>query len=421
MAGLIAEGILPFTRTPVNVVSRVLDATPIGALSSAADAVRLFHWVREMRGQERALNEALAKGLQGTAQQRKLTEARLYATKLQKNIAERIGRMSIGIPVIWLGYQLYEDGLLTAGFPTSASEGDTWMLVGKQPNSVLMPVLDGPPRWRGLDRLSPIGNMLVFGGHLRKVSENPELSWAGRTMEVGASIGQTVTEQTFLFGLRQFIDALSAEPGAAQRYGLSFTSSLTPNIIRRFAYWMDPTVREYDTVQGAFRATMPFWSRTLPPKIDQLGEVARREPGFVSSVLDPFRSRTPKDDPLVQEIARVNAAIIDLRRDEGENDETFNLRRRIWGMSLRIRLQSLIESAAYSTDTRVVAEMMQTMIPQAASRTIEEIQRELQREMIENNVRADRQALRRVPLPDAARLFGITVDRTQQIRVPGNE
>ena len=84
----------------------------------------------------------------------------------QKRFVESLGRSVTGTGMIALGYMLAKEGLLTGNSPSSEKEREMWQLEGKMPNSIF---LGG--KWRKMDRVSPIGNLITIGSNINKLSQ----------------------------------------------------------------------------------------------------------------------------------------------------------------------------------------------------------------------------------------------------------
>jgi hypothetical protein len=261
--GPIGDIVLPFARTPANVATRVAEYSPLGAASAAGEIL-----VAAMKG----------KGI---------------SAELQRKIADRLGRSATGASAIAVGYYLAAQGKLNAGRPTTGSgKADEFDLEGKTPNAVL---IDG--KWHALNRFSPVGNLLTLGAHIYNASQDPDATAATVGMRAVTGIGQNVTEQSFLRGTSDLIDAVKGAPGAPERYLENTAGSIVPAAVSRIAGAVDPAVREVHGVSDALESRIPGLSKRLEPKVNQLGEDVEREQGLARDVLrsDERAHRSPRD------------------------------------------------------------------------------------------------------------------------------
>lgn len=320
VSNVAGEMTLPFTLTPANIATRVVELTPFGVLKTAPDLARLFRLVQ--RGAE---PEVIA--------------------PIQRRIADVLGRSSIGFGAVTLGYLLQRQDLMTGAFPVgNRTEQRKWQREGRIENAVLF---NG--KWRSLERVSPIGNVIIFGAHLSQLAAVQDATVAGFTVGAAASIAKTTTEQTFLRGVAGTLKAINEPQREGEGFAEGVARSIVPRSVGRLAVAIDPTVREVHGVKDAIRSQLPFASRTLIEKVNDFGETIVRERGLVAAMLDPFNSRTDvrEDDPIVAEMARIDAGLPDIKRGRGESDEDFKERQILFGQATRQLLESLIDSEAY--------------------------------------------------------------------------
>lgn len=316
--GPVSEAVLPFTSTPANVVSRVVEYSPLGALKTAHDVLNL---VRGMRA-----------GLSGSE-----------IAILQRTAAESGGRTALGLSPVLAGYLLAKHGLMLGARPSDKTTRDEWNLEGKQENAVL---LGG--KWRSVARISPVGNLMSLGANLYTLRQQPGIT-TGQVLAAGAgSIGTTVSEQSFLSGLQDAQEALHDPIGTAGRYFTNLGASIVPAIVGRVARAVDPTIRETHSFSEALQARVPGLSKRLPPKINQLGQEARRQ-GGLAEVFDPASSRMDQTQgsPVIAEMQRVGAAIGVLRQRPKETPDEYRARQRQEGEALGSFVQSLMDSPTY--------------------------------------------------------------------------
>jgi hypothetical protein len=352
--------VLPFARTPANVATRVAEYSPLGAASAAGEIL-----VAAMKG----------KGI---------------SAELQRKIADRLGRSATGASAIAVGYYLAAQGKLNAGRPTTGSgKADEFDLEGKTPNAVL---ING--KWHALNRFSPVGNLLTLGAHIYNATQDPNATAATVGMRAVTGIGQNVTEQSFLRGTSDLIDAVKGAPGAPERYLENTAGSIVPAAVSRIAGAVDPAVREVHGVSDALESRIPGLSKRLEPKVNQLGEDVEREQGLAATFFDPTNARTDRraQDPLVGELARVGAQLTKLKREKGEAPSAFTARQRLYGQTLENVLQQVIASEDYQRIPTLAASMIDQQ-PELAGRDPAQLAKELQKTQLEDATRSLRRYL----------------------------
>jgi hypothetical protein len=358
--GAVGEVVVPFTQTPANVATRVLEYSPLGALSTLPDIAKLFS--RAMNGAEKAA--------------------------LQKKIVERLGRSAIGSMPILAGYLLAKSGRMTAGFPARQTERDQWALEGRQENSIL---ING--KWRSVERISPLGNLMVFGAHLYDAFSDPTASTVQKVGSSVGALGKTLTEQSFLTGLQGAMEAVKDPERAAANYLRSTAGSVVPNLVTKVARASDPVQRERETIADELKVRLPGLSKTLPAKLNQFGEPIRHPSGTGSLIdfTDASRDRG-LDDPIVAELERVGAEIPNAKRGRGETREQYRARVQRDGPIVKRIVAAIIASEQYQ-QMRPLAEVLTARDPRFRGRDPRELAKELQRGILEDAVRATRRQL----------------------------
>lgn len=371
---VLSEATMPFTRVPANVATRIVEYSPIGFILGAKDLVALFRMATNGDATEIA--------------------------HLQRRAVDRLGRASVGTLPILVGYMLAQKGLMTANYPKDQRTQAQWELEGKQEGAVLI-----GGKWHSVQRFSPFGNLLMLGAHIHEAGNsweakngvaanlNQQAQMAGATAATTvASIGTTLTEQSFLSGFKRANDALADPMNAGEKYVQQTIGSVVPSVVGRVAQSIDPTMRE---TGGGFldpiQARVPGLSRSLPAKVDALGAQIQREPGFFANFMSPTNPRQDKrnGDAVRTELARLEMSISRLRQDtkNGETKEQFYARRERDGLALRQMLADAIDSDAY----REIAQSTRWLGPEElGKRRVEDVIREQQAEFLKGIIRATR-------------------------------
>lgn len=363
LAEVAAEVVAPFVTTPGNIVERAIEYSPWGGLSTAPDLVRLVN-----------------KAAKGTPD-----------FDLQRKIAERLGRSSVGAAAILTGYLLAKNGRLSTGRPVSRGERDQAALEGRQENAILV---DG--KWRSISRVSPLSNLLLLGGTLYEAADKglSPLETAGAA---AAGLGKTVTEQSFLRGVQESLESVQDPEGAAAQQVRNTVASVVPAAVAATAYGLDPYVRETGSITSALLARVPVASRSLAPRLDQFGRPIRRSQGVLGSLFDPTSPRTDRraHDPLVAELAENDVNLTQLQKRPGEDDAAFRERQAGEGRYLRAALEATVRSEEYRGAEEWAKEALQEHAERLVGYTIPELVRWRRRQMLEAAIRRARSAYTR--------------------------
>lgn len=257
----VMDMIAPFTRTPTNVAKAFLDYSPGGVALTAVKKI---------------INKSSVS---------------------DRELAEAFGRTAAGATVIWAGYTLAENGLVSGPSPSSPSERSQKEIEKKLDNAVF---ING--RWRSINAISPFGNLILLGASFFDTGS------VSKTAKYGV---KSLTEQTFLKGLSGALQSIN-EP---DRYGGGFieglSGSMSPNWLKSIARGIDVDengnriVRDPQNAVESLQQNLPFLRSGVTPKTTALGDTKTYEGGFIRDILDPFLSTSPSEDPVVKEFSRV--------------------------------------------------------------------------------------------------------------------
>jgi hypothetical protein len=227
--------VIPFIKTPANLIARGLERTPLGAVKIA-------------RG-------ALAK------------------TYTQEELAKDLGNLSLGTAGAgWLGLQ-WAKGNVTGRAPTDSASRDAFYRQGKKPNAIRI-----GNKWIPLDRLEPLGTSFsTLFNLIQYYTQSKQDTPPGKAMEAIGNLGATLVNKTYLSGFTNLIKVLSDPEMYGEKYLQRLVSSSEPQIIKFFADLQDPYYREANSVLEQLKSKTPILSKTLPPKLNVFGEPVKRD------------------------------------------------------------------------------------------------------------------------------------------------
>jgi hypothetical protein len=318
--GPVLEYTMPFVNTPMNIFARVVDYSPAGGIIAAKRAVQLL---------------------------RKAEVTGAFDPRLQKEMVDRFGRASVGTIAMAVGLAFYLDNKMRVTYPKEAKEREKWKLSGEQDGSILV-----AGKWRNIRNVSPIGNLMLIGGAMGQLMDDPEVTnWPAIIEGAAGSTLEQFKEMPMLTGINTVSRAVDNWDYEAGRLGRNMARSFVPAIIRDLSRALDNTVRQ--TKAGPIQAaqgSIPFTSRSLPPQVDVLGRKLTRDQGPAGSFLDLFSSRADKrgtSDPVVRALLDLEVDIGPRQRIAGESDWQFYRRTEAQGQDLYRRLQAEIQAAGF--------------------------------------------------------------------------
>lgn len=273
--------VVPFVRTPINVVKYSLERTPLAYISG------------KIRADIRA----------GGAR-----------------AAQAHARVALGSMIMMTMADMAMEGTVTGGGPLDPEVRRHWMAQGNQPYSVRV-----GDRWYSYKRLDPIGMIVGLSADMAEILSNAEEEDGGKLVAAGAiALANNLASKTFLTGIYDFIGAIdpSNPTGGIPKYLADQSGSLMPysSFLRNMAGAADPVVRDardggddavaayLDTLVNNIKKGIPGLSDTLPPRRDLWGQQITTSSGigWAYDLLSPIASRVDNPSP-------VDAAIVENR------------------------------------------------------------------------------------------------------------
>jgi hypothetical protein len=255
--------ILPFIRTPANLIKYAAERTPFGLLM-------------------RPVRENLS-GKHG-------------------NIARdtQIARLALGSGIAMVVASWALQGILTGSGPDDPDEKKTW-LVNNQPYSIKI-----GDTWYSYQRLDPFGMIIGVTADLVSLGEAVARADAEKvgTMVVG-SISENLLDKTWLSGLSDLIEAIQDPDRYGEYYLRRMAGTIIPNLSAQVAQMVDPVMREARSVVDNIKTRIPGAGRSLPPRRDIFGEPIRREGSFGPDLLSPIYIKTDSKDPVAKAMTEV--------------------------------------------------------------------------------------------------------------------
>jgi len=256
------EFVVPFGRTPSAVATQIINYTPVGIVKAIVSNIG------KGKFDQRLFSQAIGRGITGTA-------------------------------VMYIGWKLAEKGLITRDRPTTEREQKLWELENKKPNSILI-----DNKYRGANVFGPAGNLLLVGAHFHDAFQESGSPSEAFSKAIMSSL-KSFTEQTFLTGVNQIVNALNDPDRSAKSYVSSFLSSFIPTIIGDIAKAIDPKERRTQKLLDRTIAKIPLLREALEPQVTVLGEERPRVGSFLEVMIDPTRPSTQVVTPVIAELRRL--------------------------------------------------------------------------------------------------------------------
>jgi len=265
MAGHWSQFVIPFVRTPANLVSWAVQHTPGLNLLSG-------RW-----------REDFAAG----------GEAR----------AKAIARVTIGTGIAMTAFAMAEDGILTGGGLFDKEQGGAKRAAGWQPYSVQ---IDG--KFYSYQRIEPVAKVMGIAGDLVdmiKASRDEEDKAKMLSMLV-LMFGNATISTTYLSGLASAVNAMVDPVRYGDQFMEGYATSLVPKIVGQTTTLADPYKREVDGVMDAIQSQLPYFREKLMPKRDVWGQPSENNKWFA---VMPVNTSEVSKDKVKTEAVRLEIAM----------------------------------------------------------------------------------------------------------------
>jgi hypothetical protein len=258
------EIILPFGKTPAAVATQLINYSPVGIVKTLA--------------------EAFKNGFD------------------QRLFSQAMGRAITGTGVMYLGTQLFKNGLITLGYPTKESEQKLWEAEGKTANSIKI-----GGKWRQLSTLGVGGNLIIAGANYQQALQK---TGSPTQASIAASLGgvKSLKDQTFLSGVNQITNAIDNPQTSGTAYAGNLISSLIPTIVGDVAKATDTKERRTTGLTGTAKGKIPGVRETLQPQVNVLGQERKLGGNWLETMIDPTRPSNALDSNVISELRRLTDA-----------------------------------------------------------------------------------------------------------------
>lgn len=280
----ILQLIAPFVRTPTNLAKAAIARSPLG-LIDAAKAMREYRAGKITSG---AAADRIARPLLGTA---------IFATAygVARGIAPGVG--------------------MTGSGPVDPRENSLWKDTGAQPYSFVIEHEGGKKTYVPFSRFEPLSTAFGVVADLAETKDQKNATDAAS--KVIGTIGNNLTNKTFLQGVTDFAAMVKNPTEFAGQYLRNFAGSLVPTIVAKGAQAIDPKVRDtraestgpLGLLQGAknqIESRLPGASTLLPERKSLTGETIERPGNAFSRFVSPVQvSETKAGTELEQLLVRI--------------------------------------------------------------------------------------------------------------------
>lgn len=265
--------VLPFVRTPLNILHYGFERTPLAPLMQS-------------------FRDDIAAG-----------GARAELAKV---------RMAAGTTIMLLAADYADRGLITGQGPKDAGKREVLMRQGWQPYSIRV-----GDRWVAYDRADPYGLLFGFAADMAEFSnrmdiDEDKLDEFSEIMAAGiTAIASTTVNKTYLRGLADLVWTVEDPQRKAFGYVGSMMGSFVPAGVALGKTIDDPVLRETFTAWDYVQGRLPGLSAGMTPARDLWGRERKPMSGFGTAydALSPLRASEIKPYAIDVEMGRLNMGI----------------------------------------------------------------------------------------------------------------
>ncbi len=297
--------VVPFVRTPVNILKYAGERTPLSVLSA------------EVRKNLSGANGAAARDTQ-------------------------MARLTMGTTVGIAGITLASQGYITGGGPKDPAQRAMLYLSGWQPYSVRVGDI-----YYAYGRFEPLGTLLGVSADMYEIGAamtDPE----GEDLAalVMGSVSKNLVNKTWMQGPANLIEAVQDPDRYGQRYVQRLLGTVIPTGVAQVARVDDPYLREARSILDQIRSRTPGLSAGLPPKRDIWGEPIKLEGSLGPDLISPVYLSRMSNDPVNQELLKLK--IFPAKPDRQIRgveltDEQYDEYQRVAGRYAKATLDSLVK------------------------------------------------------------------------------
>ncbi len=254
--------IMPFIRTPANILKYAAERTPLGLA------------MRPVRDNLSGKNGNVARDTQ-------------------------IARLFLGTSVMVAVMSLAVAGSITGGGPDDPDEERILRATGWQPYSVKI-----GDTYYSYQRLDPIALVLGVAADLVQISEHVAETDLNKIASLLVNaIASNIKEKTWISGAVGFMEAFfSGDAWRLDAWGRRLGGSIVPAGVAQVAQWMDPQLREARTLVDTIKSRLPGYSTSLTPRRDVFGVPIVREGALGPDLFSSIALSTEKDNPAAKEM-----------------------------------------------------------------------------------------------------------------------
>ena len=217
--------------------------------------------------------------------------------------AQAIAEVGMGTAIMGVVASYALDGSVSGQGSPDPGKKRVSAAAGWQPYSIKI-----GDTWYSYQRLQPVGTLIGIAADMAEMWDVMSADEADKLPKmVSVAFANAVTNQTFLQGITNIVNAMSDPKRFFPRLAQSMAASLVPNIIGQPTAMADPYVREINSMLDAVRSRIPGQREQLPATRDVWGT----EVGTKSRLggISPVTETTESTDLVRTEADRIGFSV----------------------------------------------------------------------------------------------------------------
>ena len=303
--GVVGQGIMPFTKTPANVLTRAMEFSPLGLIDTAIK-----------QAQRAAGNTGLADKTGAAGEW-----ARAGQDITGADIANSLAKSVTGSVLVGLGYLLKDQGWLTGGPDEDEEKAEFDKLTGKQNWALTRP---GGTSYT-MDWLTPAAMPMFMGAQLYDVLNADKDFTFSDLSEVFTSIADPMVQMSMLQGLNDTLDGIKyADNNLGQFFINAAVSYLTQGLTNTLLGQLERSTEEnrqttyidkdswvptrIQQALGKASQKIPIWDYQQMDYRNAWGETEENEGGLLYNLLSPGYLSKERQTAVTEELYRLREA-----------------------------------------------------------------------------------------------------------------
>ena len=274
----LARVIMPFVRTPINIMSFTFERTPLAPIMGS---------VRE----------------------------EIAAGGARRDLA--LAKITMGSMVMAVSADLTLSGSITGAGPVDRDQKNILRATGWQPYSIKV-----GDTYYAYNRLDPTGALLGLAADMAEImGQTTEADAQQIAVAASLSVAQNMASKTYMSGLVDFMDAFfsSSTDPEANNYKLNSwltrtAASVIPSGVAAVERSISPELNATYGILDRIKSRIPGYSEDLPPRRNIFGEPVVLEGGIGPDIMSPIYISTAKEDPIADELVAQEVSISMPRR-----------------------------------------------------------------------------------------------------------